>query len=130
MPTIKNPNANVSGALLKALSTKGSTRQPSPISTKEWSDIKKTAVAEVRTSKSPTATLNSVKTSFQMADRLTDGKYKKQFGDLAGELTAEAKKRQEKLRQLDTGNWGVSTGRGRRPSTPTTPSAPSRGNTT
>jgi hypothetical protein len=113
MPTVKNPNPNVSGALLKALSTKGSTRQPSPISNKEWSDIKKTAVAELRTSKKPTATLSEVKNSFELANRLTEGKYKKQFGELAGELTAEAKKRQEKLKQLDTGNWGVSTGGGR-----------------
>ena len=110
MPTVKNPNANVSGALLKALSTKGSARQPSPISNKEWSDIKKTAVSELRTSKKPTATLSEVKNSFDMANRLTEGKYKKQFGELAGELTAEAKKRQEKLKQLDTGNWGTSTG--------------------
>lgn len=113
MPTVKNPNPNVSGALLKALSTKGSTRQPSPISNKEWSDIKKTAVAELRTSKKPTATLSEVKNSFELANRLTEGKYKKQFGELAGELTAEAKKRQEKLKQLDTGNWGVSTSGGR-----------------
>ncbi|MBL8923133.1 MAG: hypothetical protein JNJ54_30060 [Myxococcaceae bacterium] len=113
MPTVKNPNANVSGALLKALSTKGSTKQPSPISNKEWSDIKKAAVSELRTSKKPTATLSEVKTSFDMANRLTEGKYKKQFGELAGELTSEAKKRQEKLKQLDTSNWGVSTGGGR-----------------
>lgn len=117
MPTIKNPNANVSGALLKALSTKTSSRQPSPISTTEWRDIKKTALAEVRKSDKPTATLATVKTSFQMADRLTEGKYKKQFSDLAGDLTAEAAKRQEKLKQLDTSNWGVNTGGGRKPST-------------
>lgn len=117
MPTIKNPNANVSGALLKALSTRTSARQPSPISSKEWVDIKKTALAEVRKSDKPTATLATVKTSFQMADRLTEGKYKKQFSDLAGDLTAEAAKRQEKLKQLDTSNWGVNTGGGRKPST-------------
>jgi len=111
MPTVKAPNANVSGALLKALSTKSSARQPSPISNKEWSDIKKTALAEVRKSEKPTSTLATVKTSFDMADRLTDGKYKKQFGDLAGELKAEAQKRQQALKQLDTSNWGVTTGK-------------------
>lgn len=117
MPTIKNPNANVSGALLKALSTKTSSRQPSPISSKEWVDIKKTALAEVRKSDKPTATLATVKTSFQMADRLTEGKYKKQFSDLAGDLTSEAQKRQEKLKQLDTSNWGLNTGGGKRTTT-------------
>lgn len=127
MPTIKNPNANVSGALLKALSTRTSARQPSPISTTEWRDIKKTALAEVRKSDKPTATLATVKTSFQMADRLTEGKYKKQFSDLAGDLTAEAQKRQQKLKQLDTSNWGVNTGGGRKPSTGVTTGRPSGG---
>lgn len=116
MATVKKtPNANVSGALLKALSTTSSARQPSPISNKEWSDIKKTALAEVRNSAKPTSTLATVKTSFDMADRLTEGKYTKQFGNLAGELTAEAQKRQQQLKGLDTSNWGVTTGR--KPST-------------
>ncbi len=131
MPTIKNPNANVSGALLKALSTTSSARQPSPISNKEWVDIKKTALAEVRKSDKPTATLATVKTSFEMADRLTEGKYKKQFSDLAGDVTSEAQKREQKLKQLDTSNWGINTGGGsRRTTTPTTPTPRPRGTTT
>jgi hypothetical protein len=144
MAAVKKPNPNVSGALLKALSTTSSSRQPSPISNKEWSDIKKTAMAEVTKSTKPTSTLAEVKTSFQMADRLTNGKYTKQFGDLAGELTAAAKKTQEKAKQLDTNDWsrgsstgpsrpgrstGISTGGGSRGGRSTGVSTGSRGRT-
>lgn len=121
MPTIKKPNANVSNALLQALSTKSSSTKPSPISTKEWSDIKKTALTEVRKSDKPTATLATVKASFEMADRLTQGKYSTKFGDLVGTLSGEAAKRQEKLKQIDTNDWrggrntGLDTGGGSRP---------------
>lgn len=116
MPSsIKNSNPNVSNAILKALGNDARGRPQ--ISATEMKAIKKAAETEIKASKNPTATLKSIKSSFDLANRVTANEYKAKFGELvAGDLKDVAARRQQNLRQVDTNDWN-------RPS-------PSRGSTT
>jgi hypothetical protein len=103
--SIKTANANVSNALLKALGNDA--RGKPQISNKEFADIKKAAVAEVKHSGNPTRTLNSIKASFELANRVTGGDYKSKFGELVSkELTTAVDARKATLRQVDSNDWG------------------------
>lgn len=106
MPTsIKNANANVSNAILKALGNDARGRPQ--ISAAELKAIRQTATNELRASKNPMATLKTIKSSFDLANRVTSNEYKEKFGDLvSGDLKTVAERRKQNLRQVDTHNWG------------------------
>jgi hypothetical protein len=107
--SIKTANANVSNALLKALGNDA--RGKPQISNKEWTEIKKAAVAEVKHSGNPTRTLGSIKSSFELANRVTGGEYKAKFGELVkNDLSAAVDARKTALRQVNTNNWGGNSG--------------------
>lgn len=111
MPSIKNSNAKVSDAILKALGNDGRGRPQ--ISAAELKAIKAAAAKEIKTSEKPTATLNAIKSSFDLANRITGNEYKEKFGDLVGgELKDIATRRQQNLRQVDTNNWNTPSSRG------------------
>jgi hypothetical protein len=118
MPSIKVANPTVSNALLKAL---GNDAKGKPqISNIEWSNIKKTATGEIKASGNPARTLKTVAASFELADRVTGGKYKEKFGELVkGPLADVAETRKANLRQVDAGNWGHTGDSGGTSGTPT-----------
>jgi hypothetical protein len=108
---IKAANANVSNVLLKALGNDA--RGKPQISNKEWTDIKKAAVREVKQSENPARTLTTVKASFELANRVTGGAYKEKFGDLVqNTLTSAVDARKVALRQVDSTDWSRSYSRG------------------
>lgn len=114
MPSIKTANANVSNTILKALGN-GSTKPT--ISANEFSTIKRTALNEVKNSGNPTRTLNSVKASFELANRVTGGKYKEKFTELVETATTVADRRKQNLRQVDSNDWTFSNDTNDSPST-------------
>jgi hypothetical protein len=102
--SIKTANANVSNALLKALGNDA--RGKPQISSREFSEIKKAAVSEVKHSGNPTRTLNTIKASFELANRVTGGDYKSKFGELVSkDLTSAVDARKVALRQVNSNNW-------------------------
>jgi hypothetical protein len=116
VPPIKNANPNVSNAILKALGNDARGRPQ--ISAAEMKAIKQTAAKELRASENPTATLKAIKSSFDLANRVTGNEYKEKFGELvSGDLKDVAARRQQNLRQVDTNDWNP-------------PARPYRGNTT
>lgn len=109
MTTIKNSNPKVSDAILKALGN--DSRGRPQISATELKAIKSTAARELRSSETPTATLKAIKSSFDLANRVTGNEYKEKFGDLvSGELKDIAARRQQNLRQVDSNDWTRSRG--------------------
>lgn len=103
MPPIKNSNAKVSDAILKALGNDARGRPQ--ISATELKAIKATAAKELRASDKPTATLKAIQSSFDLANRVTGNEYKTKFGEVTGELKDIATRRQQNLRQVDSNNW-------------------------
>ena len=103
MPSIKNSNANVSNAILKALGNDARGRPQ--ISATEMKAIKATAAKEIKTSARPTATLKSIQSSFELANRVTGNEYKAKFGAVGTELKDIAARRQENLRQVEPHHW-------------------------
>lgn len=103
--SIKTANPNVSNAVLKALGNDA--RGKPQISAREFNEIKKTALSEVRGSENPGRTLTNIKASFELANRVTGGEYKKKFGELVqNDLSAAVDARKTALRQVDHNNWG------------------------
>jgi hypothetical protein len=107
--SIKTANPNVSNAILKALGNDA--RGKPQISNTEFNAIKKAAVAEVKHSDNPTRTLSNIKSSFELANRVTGGDYKSKFGELVkNDLSAAVDARKTALRQVNTNNWGGNSG--------------------
>lgn len=103
MPAIKNSNANVSNAILKALGNDARGRPQ--ISAAEMKAIKQTAVKELRASERPAQTLKTIESSFSLANRVTGNEYKEKFGAIGTELKDLAARQRQNQRQVDTSNW-------------------------
>lgn len=109
--SIKNANPNVSNAILKALGNDARGRPQ--ISATEMKSIAATATSEIRHSENPKTTLRNIKSSFELANRVTGGEYKAKFSELvSSKLTDVADRRAQSLRQPDTHNWSPRSSRG------------------
>jgi hypothetical protein len=88
-------NPEVSNAILKGLAS----GKPNVVSSQEWADIKKIALSQVRTSGNPRATLNTIKASLAMGNKVAAGALSEKIDDfVSGRLSEAVSKRQETLK--------------------------------
>ena len=104
MTTIR-ANPHVSNAVLKGLANGN---KPNVISSTEWTNIKKTALQQIKTSDNPKATLGTIRESLRMANRTSGGKLRESISKfIKTELAEAVSNRQAALKRGPTvRTWG------------------------